>query len=425
MIDLHREVFNKVYLPHLEDMARTQIYYGGSASGKSVFLAQRVVFDLLDGGRNYLIARQVGRTLRGSVFTEIKKVTSEWGVSHLFDINRSDALITCKDNERQAIFVGLDDVEKLKSITPAKGVITDVWVEEATEISRDSMKQLLKRQRGGDPNTPKRLTLSFNPIVKSHWLFEEFFAPIGWTDAQKEHRGERLTILKTTYKDNRFLVPDDVYDLENETDKYYRDVYTYGNWGVLGNVIFTNWRVENLDDPDSDYYLPEAQRTNRRNGLDFGFSSDPAAGVSLHYDGKRKRIYIFDELYERGLTNDVLAAELLERIGRDIVTCDSSEPKSITELVQHGVSAIGAKKGKDSVIFGIQWLQQHEIIVHKQCVKTISELQQYKWREDREGNALRIPVDRNNHIIDAIRYALEGDMEEREVKVVASILGGY
>lgn len=424
LIDVHTEVFNEVYLPHLDDMARVQIYYGGSASGKSVFLAQRVVFDLLDGGRNYLIARQVGRTLRGSVFSEINKTINEWGVSHLLDVNKSDMLITCK-NGYQAIFVGLDDVEKLKSITPARGVITDIWVEEATEIDRGSMKQLLKRQRGGDPNTPKRLTLSFNPIVKSHWLFSEYFAPIGWTDAQTRYQDDRLSILKTTYLDNRFLTPDDVYDLENETDHYYRNVYTLGNWGVLGNVIFTNWRVEDLSDPGSDYYLPEAQRTNRRNGLDFGFSSDPAAGSFVHYDGTRKRIYILHELYERGLTNDVLAAEILALIGSDLITCDSAEPKSIAELANHGVSAIGAKKGKDSVIFGIQWLQQHEIIVDRRCVETISELQQYKWREDKDGNALRIPVDRNNHIIDAIRYALEDDMEEREVKVVASILGGY
>jgi len=95
LIDVHTEVFNEVYLPHLDDMARVQIYYGGSASGKSVFLAQRVVFDLLDGGRNYLIARQVGRTLRGSVFSEINKTINEWGVSHLLDVNKSDMLITC------------------------------------------------------------------------------------------------------------------------------------------------------------------------------------------------------------------------------------------------------------------------------------------------------------------------------------------
>lgn len=126
------EVFNSVYLPHLENYARTQVFYGGSSSGKSVFLAQRTIYDLMSGGRNYLICRQVGRTLRGSVFTEVCKVISEWGIGKLFNINKSDMLITC-ENGYQIIFAGLDDVEKLKSLTPAKGVVTDIWVEEATE----------------------------------------------------------------------------------------------------------------------------------------------------------------------------------------------------------------------------------------------------------------------------------------------------
>src|SRR5512139_2308823 len=132
-VDIDPEVFNDVYLPYLKEMARTQIYYGGSASGKSVFLAQRTVYDVMRGGRNYLVCRMVGRTIRGSVFTEICKVISDWGVGGLFAINKTDMLITCT-NGYQIIFAGLDDVEKLKSLVPAKGVITDVWVEEATEV---------------------------------------------------------------------------------------------------------------------------------------------------------------------------------------------------------------------------------------------------------------------------------------------------
>ena len=238
-------IFNEVYLPHLTNYARTQIFYGGSSSGKSVFLAQRTIYDLMAGGRNYLICREVGRTIRGSVFTEVCRVISEWGVGELFKINKSDMLIACV-NGYQIIFAGLDDVEKLKSLAPAKGAITDIWVEEATETSRNSIKQLIKRQRGGRSDTPKRLTLSFNPILQSHWIYEEYFSKIAWADDQTEYSGDGLTILKTTYKDNRFLTDEDRSDLENETDTYYRNVYTLGNWGVLGNVIFTNWRVEDL-----------------------------------------------------------------------------------------------------------------------------------------------------------------------------------
>lgn len=420
-VNIYPEIFNPVYYPYLKAMERTQIFYGGSSSGKSKFLAMRTVYDLLQGGRNYLIARQVGRTLRGSVFTEILRVINDWGdVAKLFTVNKSDMLITCI-NGYQAIFAGLDDVAKLKSLTPAKGAITDIWIEEATETERASMKELLKRQRGGSAKYPKRLTLSFNPIYKTNWIYEEFFKANGWADDQTELKADGLSILKTTYKDNHFLTPDDIADLENEKDEYYRNVYTLGNWGVLGNVIMKNWKVADLNDPDSEYYLPEAQRTNRKHGLDFGYSSDPAAAPITHYDKKRKRIYIYDELYEKGLTNPELAEALKPKIGNDYITADSSEPKSIVELGMNGIKATGAKKGKDSITFGVQWLQQCEIIVDVKCINMRNELSTYKWKEDAGGNPLPVPVDKNNHLIDALRYAYEDEMIEYKVVQMESL----
>lgn len=394
-------VYNPVYIPHLDNMARTQIFYGGSSSGKSVFLAQRCIEDLLRSGRNYLICRQVARTMRTSVFAQVCRVINEWGVGGLFSINKSDYTITCT-NGYQAVFVGLDDPEKIKSIVPAIGAWTDIWVEEATETERAAVKQLYKRQRGGSSATPKRMTLSFNPILQNHWIFQEYFNPLGWRDEQTEYTSAELSILKTWYVHNRFLTAEDIRDLENEQDAYYRNVYTLGNWGVLGNVIFTNWRVEDLSGMRDQF-------TNRRQGLDFGFSSDPAAMAVTHYDRMRKTIYIFDELYETGLTNDLLAAEVRNRVGYDHVVCDSAEPKSIAELRKHGVNAGAAKKGKDSVLFGIQWLQQQQIVVDARCINTQNEFRQYKWREDRNGNAIREPVDKNNHIIDALRYGYEDE----------------
>ena len=403
-IDIDRAIFNPVYVPYLTNYARTQIFYGGSASGKSVFLAQRCIYDLMQGGRNYLVTRQVGRTIRGSVFTEICRVISNWGISGLFAINKSDMLITCS-NGYQIIFAGLDDVEKMKSLTPVKGAITDIWIEEGTECDKNTIKQLYKRQRGGSDDIPKRLTMSFNPIMLSHWIYEAYFSTIGWADDQKEYTGDRISILKTIYKDNQFLTPDDKRDLENETDTYYYQVYTLGNWGVLGHLIFTNWRVEDLSQLSDQF-------TNRRTGLDFGFSSDPAACVVAHYDSKRKTIYIFKELYETGLTNDVLAQEIKPMIVNDRVACDSAEPKSIAELQNLGISAYAVRKGKDSVNFGIDWLKQQTIVVDTSCINTRNELQQYHWKEDAGGHALKIPIDKNNHLIDALRYALEDDMEE-------------
>src|SRR3990172_3883769 len=395
-------VINDIYLPHLDNFARTQVFYGGSSSGKSWFLAQRCILDVMAGGRNYLVCRQVARTIRSSVFQQVERVIREAGLLGYFTINKADEYITCK-NGYQIIFAGLDDVEKIKSIVPAVGVITDIWIEEATETDRGSVKDLYKRQRGGDENTRKRMTLSFNPILQSHWIYEEFFKSIAWADMQTEYTGEGLSIQKTIYKDNRFLTTQDHKDLENETDKYRYNVYTLGNWGILGHVIFTNWRVVDLSGM-------QAQFTNHRNGLDFGFSADPAALWVSHYDAKHKRIYIFDELYERGLTNDLLAVEVKNRIGSDYVVCDSADPKSIAELQQYGVSALAAVKGKDSVLFGIQWLQQQEIIIDAKCVNAKNEISTFHWQEDANGNAIRKPVEKNDHLIAAGRYAHEGDM---------------
>jgi phage terminase large subunit len=400
-VQIDRTVFNAMYRPYLTDFTRTQIFYGGSSSGKSVFLAQRVVYDLLRGNRNYLIARQVGRTIRGSVYTEITKVITAWGLSQLFTVNKSDMVITCQ-NGYQAVFIGLDDVEKVKSITPVKGSFTDIWIEEATETDRATVKQLIKRQRGGSENQPKRITLSFNPVLKSHWIYQEYFSLIGWEDKRTQFKSGDLSILKTTYKDNRFLTDDDRRDLENESDAYFYNVYTMGNWGVLGNVIFTNWSVEDLSGMRDQF-------TNRRHGLDFGFSGDPAAMPCTHYDRMRKTIYVYDELYARDLTNPELAGLIKPMIEDDELTADSAEPKSIRELKDHGIRVKPARKGKDSVTFGIQWLKQHKIIIDKRCINMQNEAQSYKWKEDASGNALPIPVDKFNHLWDGLRYAYEDD----------------
>lgn len=407
-VEIDKSVFNDVYIKYLSSTARTQIFFGGSSSGKSVFLAQRDIVDVMKGGRNFLICRQVARTLRGSVIQEIIKVINQWGVNDLFTINKTDGTVTCS-NGYQIVFAGLDDVEKLKSITPAKGVFTDIRIDEATEIQKASLKQLFKRQRGGSDKTQKRLVLSFNPILQSHFIYEDYFSEIGWATDQKEYSTDNLLIVKTTYRDNKFLTDSDRYDLENETDKYYYDVYTNGNWGSLDGVIFTNWRIEDLSGMSNQF-------TNRRNGLDFGFASHPAAISVSHYDKERKRIYVFDELYETGLTNDLLAAEAARMCGNERIIGDSAEPKSIAEMQQHGISIVGAKKGKDSITFGVDWLKQQEIIIDKRCVNHIKEFQQYQWKKDANGNTVNPPkpVDRDNHLLDALRYAYEDDAVGRD-----------
>ena len=404
-ITLDRKLFNPAYLPFVNDDTRNQIFYGGSSSGKSKFIAQRLVMDLLSGRRNYLCTRKVAKTLRKSSFAEVTKVINEWKLTKTFTVNQSDMLITC-NNGYQSVFVGLDDVEKVKSITPAKGVFTDTWEEEATENEEVDDKQLGKRLRG-QSKVVKRRTKSFNPILQDHWIFKQYFG--GWQDDKNELRADDLLILKTTYKDNQFLELDDIKELENETDKYYYDVYTLGNWGILGGVIFRNWTVEDFDRKHFDNY---------KAGVDFGYGDDPAAIILCHLDRMRKIIYICGESYQTGLTNDLLSAEIRRVCDRTLVTCDSAEPKSIQELRNLGISATAAIKGKDSVNMGIQWIQQHQIIIHPTCTQFLNEFRAYKREQDKTtGAILPNPVDKNNHGIDALRYALEIDMQfVRQVK---------
>lgn len=402
---------NSAYLPFMCDETRMQIFFGGSSSGKSRFLAQRCVVDVYNGGRNYLIVRKVAGTIRRSCFNEILKVINDWGLAKDFTVLQQDMLITC-NNGYQILFAGLDDVEKLKSITPAKDVLTDVWIEEATETEPGDLKQLEKRLRGFS-KFKKRIVLSFNPILQDHWIYSEYFGH--WDETKTIYKTETLLILKTTYKDNSFLSDDDVWALENEKDKYWYQVYTLGNWGSLGGVIFLNWRVQDLD---------EIYKNTHKfcNGLDFGFAKDPAAMVHASYDRSRLTLYIFREVYEIGMTNDLLASAVKNVIGSQTVVCDSSEPKSIQELRNHGVSACPANKGKDSVLFGIQWLQQIQIIIDPRCVRTIAEFRSYRWKEDKLGNTLPEPIDKNNHLIDALRYATEqyqGENPTREHKKVS------
>ena len=328
------------------------------------------------------------------------------GLKQYFSINKSDMIITCKLNEKQILFCGLDDPEKVKSITPANGVLERIFIEEATEIKREAYLQLKKRLRGKSEHS-KHIIMAFNPILKSHWIYKEFFG--GWQDDKTVYEDDNLLIVKTTYKDNMFLTAADRKLLEDETDPYFYNVYTLGNWGVLGNVIFKNWRVEDLTDK-----IPQFDKIYC--GCDFGFASDPNALIKVHINHAKKEIYVFDEWYQAGMTDDDLVRVCRRFVDNNYVTCDSAEPKTINFLVRNNVKAVGAVKGADSINRGIRWLQGYKIIIHKTCQNFKNEIEQYHWQEDKYGNAMAKPVDMNNHLIDALRYALETVILQAEAK---------
>lgn len=381
-----------------------QIFFGGSSSGKSYFLCQKIVIDNLNGA-NWLVCRNVAKTIRKSVFNEIKKAISTMGLTKYYRINGSDMEITCKLNGKQILFAGLDDPEKVKSITPANGVLERIFVEEATEITKNALLQLKKRLRGRSPIS-KHIVLAFNPILKSHHLYKDYFS--GWQDDKNVYEDNDLLILKTTYKDNLFLTDEDIRLLEEETDSYYYEVYTLGNWGVLGHVIFKKWRVADLSE-----MIPQFDRI--RNGMDFGWN-DPNAMLKIHLDTDRKRIYVFDEVYQQYMTDDELLKVSKRFLDKQYVTCDNADPKLIDFLANNNVNAIPAVKGADSILRGIRWLQGYEIIVDVHCQNFKNEIEQYHWQEDKYGNVMERPAGGNDHLMDCLRYACEDEMLAAEVK---------
>lgn len=226
-IKISKKVFNDVYLPFLDNTDRYLVFYGGGSSGKSYFIAQRFIYKLVHPTRcNLLVVRQTGDTNRRSTFPLLKQVISNWNLAEHFKVNESDMRIKCKLTGNEVAFAGLDDVEKIKSITFENGELTDIWVEEATECQEADINQLKVRLRGG--KTKKQMVLSFNPINIQHWIKRHFID------------SGLAKVCFSTYKDNKFLTEDDRKALEDlkHIDEYTYEVYCLGKWGILGKTVF-------------------------------------------------------------------------------------------------------------------------------------------------------------------------------------------
>ncbi len=241
-IKISKKVFNDVYLPYLDNTDRYLLFYGGGSSGKSYFIAQRYIYKLLKPTRcNLLVVRQTGDTNRKSTFPLLKQVISNWNLGKYFKVNESDMRIKNLLNKNEVAFAGLDDVEKIKSITFENGELTDIWVEEATECQEADINQLKVRLRGG--KTKKQIVLSFNPINIQHWIKKHFID------------SKLATVCFSTYKDNKFLTDDDRKALEDlqYTDEYTYEVYCLGKWGIIGKTVFDakaiTKRLDNIPNP--------------------------------------------------------------------------------------------------------------------------------------------------------------------------------
>jgi phage terminase large subunit len=383
---------NPLFEQILDDTHRYQVLYGGAGSGKSYAAAQKVVYDLIFNGAmmRYLIIRKVAKTLRHSCFSLLKSWINKWNLASFFKIRETDMYIRAV-NGNEAIFVGLDDREKLKSIdTP-----TRIWVEEASEIDKEDLMQLNLRMRGETP-VQKQIILSFNPISHLHWLKEYFF------DIPKDN----AFVSKTTYLNNAFIEGEYREELENfrEIDQYYYQVYCLGEWGEIGNVVFKRYVIENFD-----YKWEDLE--NRRIGMDFGFNHPSTIVMVGFKDGE---MYAYDELWIKEKTNPELIEEAKGFFDRQqlpqnlTITADSAEPARIREFNLHGFNIRPTRKGKESLKYGYDYIKAHRVHIHKtRCPQTAIEFQMARNREDKDGNVLDEVVDINVDCLAAIRYATE------------------
>lgn len=372
----------------------TEVHYGGGSSGKSHGVIQKVVLKALKDWkypRRILWLRKVQSTIKDSLFEDVKDCLINFGIWDMCLWNKTDNKVELP-NGAVFLFKGLDNPEKIKSI---KG-ISDIVMEEASEFTLNDYTQLTLRLRERK-HINKQIFLMFNPVSKLNWVYKYFF----------EH-GEpmkNVMIRQTSYRDNKFLDEMTRQNLEllaNRNPAYYK-IYALGEFATLDKLVFPKYE-KRLINKDELRHLPSYF------GLDFGYVNDPSAFIHSKIDVKKKKIYIIEEYVKQGMLNDEIA-NVIKQLGyaKEEITADSAEQKSIAEISNHDIARIRpAMKGKDSIISGIQYLNQFDIVIDERCFKTIEELDNYTWKKDKNtGEYYNEPVDTYNHCIDALRYSVE------------------
>ena len=411
------EVVGKGYGTFWNWKGRYRVVKGSRASKKSKTTALWFITNMMKyPDANTLVVRKTYRTLKDSCFTELKWAIHRLGVDAFWDVKESPLEMTYKPTGQKIYFRGLDDPLKVTSITVDQGCLCWMWIEEAYEISsEDDFNMLDESIRGAVPEGShlfKQITLTFNPWNEHHWLKKRFF----------NNPDDETLALTTNYMCNEWLDAADrkVFEtMKKQNPRRYR-VAGLGDWGIVDGLVYENWKEEafeiiskadflDLDEAEQkakNYVFKESVKSAF--GLDFGYTNDPAALFVGFIDTKDKKIYVYDEMYAAGLSNERIANNVQSMgYGKERIIADSAEPKSIDQLKGLGLKVKGAEKGKDSVNHGIQFIQDYEIIIHPRCVNFLTEISNYTWDKDKLGNKLNRPIDDFNHLMDAMRYALE------------------
>lgn len=378
---------------------RYRVVKGSRGSKKSTTISMWIIYNMMKYPlANTLVVRRVFNTHKDSTYTQLKWASNNLGVSHLWKFSKSPLEATYIPTGQKILFRGLDDPMSITSITVEHGHLCWCWFEEAFQVmNEDDFNKIDMSIRGEmPPGYFKQITLSFNPWSEKHWLKRRFF----------DIKDDDILASTTTYKCNEYLGEDDIQVFEkmklNNPRRY--NIEGLGNWGIAEGLVYENFEELEFNIEDI------KRRSNIKSafGLDFGYTNDPTAFICTLVDLDNKEIYIFDEHYQKAMTNKMIS-DMIKYKGysKEMIIADSSEPKSIDDIQRNGIYRIlPAKKGKDSILNGIQFIQDFKIYVHPKCENTIVELSNYVW-SNKEGVNINKPIDEYNHLMDALRYALE------------------
>lgn len=389
---------------------RYLVVKGSRSSKKSTTTSLRFIYKMMEFASynllpNLLVVRKTYRTLQDSCFKQLQWAIRKLKVEHLWSIKQSPLEMTYLPTGQKIYFRGLDDPLKVTSITVSVGQLCWCWIEEAYEITSEQDFDMLNEAiRGETPNgLYKQIVLTFNPWNEHHWLKARFF----------DQKNEDALALTTNYLCNEWLDEEDIKlfeDMKVNNPRRYQ-VAGLGNWGVVDGLVYENWEERKFE-------LNEVRNCKTFCGLDFGYTNDPSAFVIGFIDKQNKQIYIYDEFYKKGLSNREIKEEI-EKLGysKEHIVADSAEPKSIDELKYMGLRIQGAKKGKDSIMNGVQFIQDFHLIIHPRCTNFITEISNYAWDEDKFGNKMNRPIDDFNHLMDAMRYGIEEHIINNKMQI--------
>ena len=401
-IKIDKSVFNDKFFPYLFDYShRFEVYRGGSGSGKSHFIAQKLIIKAMnDPGRRILICRRTGNSIRETVWANFLQNLTFFKMIDYCDINKTEKTIKLP-NGSMFIFFGLDDEYKLLSLSD----IADIFVEEVFEVPKPIVDQLNLRLRGSRKN--KQIILAFNPISKNHWLYDF---------CEGETRPSSMLYHLSTYKDNKFLDQENIDQIEEQkrTNPHNYRIFALNQWGVaMESLVFPNHRTEDFDIDE----LLKDKSLEVKVGVDLGYVDASTCSVSL-WDKENKKIYIIDEYYQtRATLDEVFKSIKAMGVGKLPVYVDSAEPRSIQYFCQLGLNAKPSKKSNGSNELYIQFLQNHEIIIHSSCVHAQEDFDNFCYAKDKNGGLIEGKYTHEySHFIDSVKYSYSDVYKNKKLK---------